>query len=271
MKIMNGLAALALAGLGAASLGAEGLYVLGGLGAKSIYGQDINDYYGSWDNNSAYYDSAMGEADLSLGWRFPGPLAIEGTVGIDTGREASAYIGDGYSSDLTLQPMPTFALGPVFCWDRRSWWFAESGVTELGLRVEYATLSGSETVDGYGSQDFNGSSLGFGLFVRALNIWNPTGFNVGVEAGYDENYFNTLVLTNTSGGFAGNNGQDLENYSGSKAYFDNSGAYIRLVIGWSQAPTNPPPAAPRRRFWRHRVYENYPQSQNYPDDQNYGN
>ncbi|HTA17235.1 MAG TPA: hypothetical protein VK786_05775, partial [bacterium] len=179
---------------------------------------------------------------------------------------ATTYLGD---STLQVNPMLTVGLGPVFCWDRGSWWFAESGVTEFGLRAEWAAISGSETVSGYGSQDYSDSALGFGVFLRALNIWDPTGFNIGVELGYDYNYFDDLTLSNTSGGFAGNNGQQLNNYRGGDAYIDNEGGYIRLVIGWSQ-PSQVVPTMPRPLRYHRGYYDGEPGGA-YPYEQNYGN
>ncbi|HTA17086.1 MAG TPA: hypothetical protein VK786_05005, partial [bacterium] len=196
MKIITGLALLAVLGTASVPLRADGAYVLGGIGGKAVYDQDFDDYYAG--SNDPYpsdwtddYGNVLGEGTVSLGWRFPGVMAVEAMVGVDTAREASAttYLGD---STLLINPMFTVALGPVFCWDRPSWWFAESGVTELGLRAEWASISGSETVDGYGSQNFSDSAPGFGIFLRALNIWNPTGFNIGLEVGYDYEYFDDL-------------------------------------------------------------------------------
>jgi hypothetical protein len=281
MKLIKGLVLLAGLGLAAAPLRAEGLYVLGALGTRTISDQDFDDYYSTY--STAYYGGFenLGEADLSLGWRFPGPFALEASLGVDTGRSASADVGAGgadYSS-LQVGPMTTVGIGPVLCWDRPGWWFAESGVTELGLRVEGATLSGSEAVTGpdAGNQNFSGSTVGFGVFIRALNIWDPTGFNVGLELGYDEEYFNTLTLSDTSGSFAGNNGKDLNNYSGGNAYIDDSGGYIRLVIGWSQ-PSSQAMQRPRSQWRRADEDEqNYPPAgsapgpgETIPQDRNYG-
>lgn len=262
----------------AAALPAEGLYVLGGLGGKTVYGQDFSDFYGP-----NYYGGpqGVGQADLSLGWRFPGVLAIEAMAGIDTGRQASAYpFGTPYFSEIQTQPMTTLAIGPVFCWDRPSWWFAESGTTEFGLRMEYASLSGSESatdnLGNPGNQNFSDSTLGFGIFIRLLNIWEPDGFNLGLEAGYDYEYFSTLTLANTSGIFAGNNGLPMNNYTGGNSYIDNSGGYIRIVFGWSQ-PTRLRQRTRQNHYWRRRVYEDAPDMQDYDqdgggyDDNEYGN
>jgi hypothetical protein len=268
MKIITGLALLAVLGTASVPLRADGAYVLGGIGGKAVYDQDFDDYYAG--SNDPYpsdwtddYGNVLGEGTVSLGWRFPGVMAVEAMVGVDTAREASAttYLGD---STLLINPMFTVALGPVFCWDRPSWWFAESGVTELGLRAEWASISGSETVDGYGSQNFSDSAPGFGIFLRALNIWNPTGFNIGLEVGYDYEYFDDLTLSDTNGGFAGNNGKQLNNYRGGDAYIDNEGAYLRFVIGWSQ-PSQVVPTLPRRRG----NYDDEPGG-GYPDYRNYG-
>ncbi|HTB23535.1 MAG TPA: hypothetical protein VK914_12635 [bacterium] len=282
MKLIQGLVLLVGLGLAAAPLRAEGLYVLGGLGAKTISDQDFDDYYSSY--STAYYGGFenLGEADLSIGWRFPGPFALEGSLGVDTGRSASADVLTGDTSDLYVGPMTTFGIGPVVCWDRPSWWFAESGVTELGLRVEGATVSGSETLQGTdnGTQNFSGSTVGFGIFVRALNIWDPTGLNVGLELGFDEDYFDTLTVSDAKGYFAQYNGDRLNNYNNQDAYIDNSGGYIRLIIGWSQ-PSNRPVPRPRP-YWRrgYQDEQDYPPAgsgqapgpgETIPEEQNYGN
>jgi len=280
VKIIKSLSLMVALGLGAASLPASGLYVLGSLGLKTVYDQDINDFYADSFNSAYYYNAeGLGEGLVTLGYRLPGLLAVEGSVGINSGRQENALTVDG-NSNLQINPMTTFSLGPVFCWDRDRWWFAESGVTEFGLRAEYATLSGSESVSGGptgpGNQDFSAGAPGFGIFVRFLNIWNPGGLNMGAEIGYDVNYFNTLTLSGTNGIFAGNNGQDMNNYAGNKAYLDNSGAYIRFVFGWSQPGkvAQDGNVVPARPYQRQRRYQNDgppPSYQTYPDQQNYGN
>jgi hypothetical protein len=61
-----------------------------------------------------------------------------------------------------------------------------------------------------------------------------------------------MKISDASGVWAGSNGQTLNNYSNGNAYFDNSGGYVRLVIGWSQPSRHPLP--PRRPYWRRRAY-----------------
>jgi hypothetical protein len=252
-----------LGGLTAGKAGAEGLYVLGSVGGKTVYDEDFSDFYSDYGYTYGYDAEGLAEGAVSLGYRFPGPLALEGSVTYTEGRSTSQalsydYFGYPNSSDsLTVNPMTTFALGPVFCWDRRSWWFAESGLTEFGVKVNYASLSGSESYSdssgNYGSQDFSGSNVGFGIFIRALNLWNPTGFTVGLEAGYDYQRFDSLTVSNESGVFADPSTNAFQNPYGSGAYIDNSGGYLRLVIGWSSgssAPAYGDPGPRRRRFYR---------------------
>ncbi|MGH7443179.1 MAG: hypothetical protein ACREKE_10965 [bacterium] len=261
--------------VGAAVLPAQGIYVLGGLGGKTVYDQDVSDFYGG----ASYWgvdEVGLADGALAVGWRFPGLMAVEASVTEDGGQSATDYVGPYSSSTLNIGSMTTLAIGPVVCWDHPSWWFAEDGVTEFGLKLEYASLSGSETeTDPDSSTNFNASALGFGVFVRALNIWDPSGFSLGLEAGWDENYFGSL----STGG-----GQYLIEYAGSgDAYVDNSGGYVRLVIGWSQ-PFQHRASRRRPRFWRNRVHDVYPDNgapgpgdtipslqQSYPGDQNYGN
>jgi hypothetical protein len=244
---------------------AEGLYFLGAVGGKTVYDQDFADYYGYDGYDYTYDPEGLAEGALNLGYRFSGPIALEASVALTEGRSTSqtlSYDFFGYPSSvdsLTVNPVTTVSLGPVFCWDRRSWWFAQSGVTELGLKVSYAGMTGNESYNdnqgNTGSQDFSGSAVGFGIFLRALNIWNPTGLNVGLEAGFDYQHFATLTVSHGSGVFADPSTTTMENASGGDAYIDNSGGYVRLVIGWSQPNNNPPPGgyyepAPRRRFYR---------------------
>ena len=261
MKLMKGMMAALLLGLCAAAVQAraDGLYVLGDVGGKTILNQDFNDFF-STSPDSPWFDAVgVPEGGVTLGYRFRGPFALEAGVNFTGSRSAT----DEYLNDtLQVQPMTSYSAGPVLCWDRHRWWFAESGVTEIGLKVSYATLNGSETVDnftGNSSQNFSGSTTGFGVFIRVLNIWNPAGVTLGLEAGYDYQRFDDLTLSDTSGYyFAGTNGQRLLQYDGSNAYIDNSGGYLRLVFGWSSVPVaagdDQPVSRPYRRAYQDEGY-----------------
>ncbi|HTA17131.1 MAG TPA: tetratricopeptide repeat protein, partial [bacterium] len=84
------------------------------------------------------------------------------------------------------------------------------------------------------SLDFNGSTVGWGLFYRLVNLWAPARLSVGLEAGYEALKFTDLEAGNPSGVFVGQPGRRLENLNGAAAYLDNSGFYVRLVIGWAK-------------------------------------
>ncbi len=247
----------------AAALPAEGLYVLGGLGIKGVSGQDVSDYYGPGGtllSGPAYYGggATLGEGALSLGWRFGGLMALEASVSIDSGQVNSADVsyydpnapGPGYdTSTLTYGPMTTVGLGPVFCFGPQNW---PGWRWQLGVKPEFSEITGSETLtDGVnnttGSQNFSSSAFGGGVFLRGIYVF-PSGFSLGFETGADFNYFSQLNLSGTKGDFAGNNGQALNQYGGGNAYIDNSGGYLRLIIGWSDVPNRPRPRR-SRVFW----------------------
>jgi hypothetical protein len=260
---------LALAGCGLAAAGAQadGLYVLGGIGVRGLSDQDFNDFYQT--DSYSYDDNGAGalDAGLSLGYRFPGIMALELSANMVGDRSASVsewgsdFSGnDSWVTDsLQVNATPVFGFGPVFCWDGRNWWFGRHMTTELGLRVEYANISGSETLvddTGTSTQDFNGDTVGFGLFLRMLNVWDSSGINMGLELGGDYLRCDSLTTSNRTGELADISSSSLTNWNNSNAYIDESGVWLRFVFGWSQ-PTSAEPGStvPRRRARRAVRYE----------------
>lgn len=178
LTALLGIAALFLAG----KADAAGLYVLGDVGFKSIYQQDMNDSFaGDLDPYGNSYDfgwATLPEGGLTVGYRFQGPFSLEGGVDFLGGRADS----DDYGDTFTVNPTTTFYFGPVLCLDHYRWFFAQRGVSEIGIHVSYASVAGS--VDyGYGSggADFSGSATGFGIFFRDLNIWQYSGVTLGFK------------------------------------------------------------------------------------------
>lgn len=222
-----------------ARLAATGPYMFGSFGTREVSNQDMNDFFAMGSQgDSQFIPNTVGEAYLTAGYRFTDPFALEVSGGAQQGREESSQYGFG---DVDLQ-VPTgdlslVSIAPVFCFDTfggdTSTW-----LNQVGLRVEYAQVSGVETLEsaggGISSLDFNGATVGWGLFYRLVNLWAPARLSVGLEAGYEALKFTDLEAGNPSGVFVGQPSRRLENLDGAAAYLDNSGFYARLVIGWAK-------------------------------------
>jgi len=213
--------------------------MFGSFGTREVSNQDMNDFFAlGAQGGSQFIPNTVGEAYLTAGYRFTDPFALEVAGGAQQGREESSLYPFG---DVDLQ-VPTgdlnlLSIAPVFCFDTfggdTSTW-----LNQVGLRVEYAQVSGVETLEsaggGISSLDFNGATVGWGLFYRLVNLWAPARLSVGLEAGYEGLKFTDLEAGNPSGVFVGQPSRRLENLNGAAAYLDNSGFYARLVIGWAK-------------------------------------
>jgi hypothetical protein len=233
-----GLGALACLLL-SARLPATGPYMFGSFGTREVSNQDMNDFFAMGSQGgSQFIPNTVGEAYLTAGYRFTDPFALEVGGGAQQGREESSLYPFG---DVDLQ-VPTgdlslLSIAPVFCFDTfgndTSTW-----LNQVGLRLDYAQVSGVETLEsaggGISSLDFNGATVGWGLFYRLVNLWAAPRLSVGLEAGYEALKFTDLEAGNPSGVFVGQPGHRLENLNGAAAYLDNSGFYARLVIGWAK-------------------------------------
>ncbi|MGH7441889.1 MAG: tetratricopeptide repeat protein, partial [bacterium] len=218
---------------------AVGPYFFVSLGERQVSGQDMADFfaYGT-QQQPQFVPSYLGEAYITAGYRFTDPFALELAGGAQMGREESgAYSALG---DVDLQ-VPSGALSlvsiaPVFCFETFES-VSSTWLNQVGLRLEYAQVSGSETLDtgtGLSSLNFNGQTLGCGLFYRLVNLWAPKRLSVGLETGYELLRFDSLASGNPTGVFVGGPGRVLQNLNGSNAFLDNSGPYVRLVIGWAK-------------------------------------
>ncbi|HTB22300.1 MAG TPA: tetratricopeptide repeat protein [bacterium] len=232
-----------LAGLGflllPAGAAATGPYMFGTFGARVVSNQDMNDFFAMGSQNAAeFIPSEVGEAYLTAGYRFTDPFALELSSGAQQGREESNLYSFG---DVDLQ-VPSGALSlvsiaPVFCFDTFTS-STSSWLNQVGFRLEYAQVSGVETLEStngsLSSLNFNGQTLGGSLFYRLVNLWPPARLSVGLEAGYEYLRFNQLESGNPSGVFVGQPGRTLQNMNGAQAFLDNSGFYVRLVVGWDK-------------------------------------
>jgi hypothetical protein len=217
---------------------ATGPYMLGCFGGRQVSNQDMNDFFSMGNQVSApFVPNYLGEAYLTAGYRFTDPFALEVAGGTQMGREESGLYSFG---DVDLQ-VPSGALSlvsiaPLFCFDTFGS-VTSSWMNQVGFRVEYAQISGTETMEsaaGVSSLGFNGSTVGWGMFYRLVNLWAPARLSVGLEMGFDILKFTNLATGNASGVFVGEPGRTLENMNGASAFLDNSGPYLRLVIGWAK-------------------------------------
>lgn len=217
---------------------ATGPYMLGCFGGRQVSNQDMNDFFSMGDQaSSPFVPNYLGEAYLTAGYRFTDPFALEVAGGTQMGREESSLYSFG---DVDLQ-VPSGALSlvsiaPLFCFDTFGS-VTSSWMNQVGLRIEYAQISGTETLEsaaGVSSLGFNGSTVGWGLFYRIVNLWAPARLSVGLEMGFDILRFTNLATGNASGVFVGEPSRTLENLNGASAFLDNSGPYLRLVIGWAK-------------------------------------
>jgi hypothetical protein len=224
-----------------ARLDAAGAYVLAGFGVREITNQDLSDFFAQGSQPGPKLGpSFVSDATLTGGYRILDPLALELALGTQLGREESNLYSFG---DVDVQvpdaSLVTLAIAPVYCFDTRggpeSQW-----LHQVGLRLLCAQVSGTETLQSYGggfsSLQFSGTGLGWGLFYRLMNLWAPSRINMGAEIGYESLRFTGLTAAGASGGFAGQSGGPWLNLNSAAAFLDDSGPYLRLEVGWSQAP-----------------------------------
>lgn len=225
----------------AARLGATGAYVLAGFGVRENSNQDLSDFFAQGSQPGPKLSpSFISDATLTAGYRLLDPLALELALGTQLGREESNLYSFG---DVDVQvpdaSLVTLSLAPSYCFDTvggtDSQW-----QHQVGLRILCAQLSGMETLQSYGggfsSLDFSGTGWGWGLFYRLMNLWAPSRINMGAEIGYESLRFTNLTAAGASGGFAGESGGPWLNLNSAAAFLDDSGPYLRLEVGWSQAP-----------------------------------
>lgn len=219
-------------------LWAVGPYMFATLGARQVSDQDMADFFALGTQQQPNFVPAnVGEAYLTAGYRFTDPFALEVSGGAQMGREESNLYSFG-NVDLQVPSgaLSQLSIAPLFCFDTFGS-VTSSWINQIGLRIEYAQISGTETIEspaGLSSLGFNGATVGWGLFYRLVNLWAPARLSVGLETGYDFLRFGTLQSGNPSGVFAGEPGHTLENLNGVGAYLDNSGPYVRLVVGWAR-------------------------------------
>jgi len=219
--------------------GATGAYVFGAFGGRQVSNQDMEEFFAlGAQPGPTFIPSYLGEAALTAGYRFSDPFAVELGGATSMGREESNLYAFG-NLDLQVPTGSLFGLSvaPVFCFDTygsptSSW------LHQVGLRLTWAKVSGTESIqssDGVSSsQGFSGSAFGWGLFYRLVNLWAPSKLSVGAELGWESLRFNDLSVSGATGPFAGQPGAALENLNGAAAFIDDSGPYLRLVVGWAQ-------------------------------------
>lgn len=217
---------------------AGGLYVLGELGARMLANQDYSDFFALGTQPGPDFSPSFdGDGMLIAGYRFADPFAVELSAGGQVGRDESALYPFGYLDVQVSSPGPlTFAIAPVFCFDTNGG-PAARWLHQVGLRLELAQIWGVESIqsntDGTGTVDFSGTALGWGVFYRLTNLWDPSSVNVGAELGYESLRFNALRVGSASGILAGQQGGAWMNLNGVQAFMDDSGPTLRLVVGWS--------------------------------------
>jgi len=218
---------------------AAGPYMFGTFGARVVSNQDMNDFFALGSQSGAeFIPSEVGEAYLTAGYRFTDPFALELAGGAQQGREESNLYSFG---DVDLQvpsgALSLISIAPVFCFDTFTS-STSSWLNQVGFRLEYAQVSGVETLESVNgslsSVNFNGEALGGSIFYRLVNLWPPARLSVGLEAGYEYLRFNDLESGAPSGVFVGQPGRMLQNMNGAQAFLDNSGFYVRLVVGWDK-------------------------------------
>jgi len=222
----------------AAPLCATGPYMFGSFGAREISNQDMSDFFASGSQmGPQFVPSQLGAAALTTGYRFTDPFALEISGGAQLGREESNVVSTG-AVDLQIPSgsLTLISVAPLFCFDTYGS-VTSTWLHQIGFRLEYAEVSGVETLEAgsaISSVNFNGSTLGYGLFYRVVNLWAPARLSVGFEVGYDVLRFGNLVAGDSNGVFVGQPSRALENLNGVPAFLDNSGPYVRLLIGWDK-------------------------------------
>jgi hypothetical protein len=217
---------------------ATGAYVFAGFGGRRVADDDMSDFLALGpEPGPTFVPAYLGEGSLVFGYRFYDPFALEFGGSMLMGRESSTTDNLG-SVDVQIPSgaLMTVSVAPVYCFETASSasnaWFHQ-----VGLRLEHAEVSGQESIesaDGTTStQNFSGTAFGGALFYRIINLWAPARLSVGLEGGYEYLRFNSLNVSSCTGVFAEQASNQWTNLNGNNAYLDESGPYLRLVIGWA--------------------------------------